>query len=464
MHAAKKKIFKAMGALSSVQALGMLCSLVRNKLIAVWIGPVGVGLVTLYNSVSDLVGVSVRLNFDQSSVREIAAARDETARVAHTVHVWSVTMGVVSWLLMCMAAPLLSRWSFGDRSHWPDFCLLGSVPFFISVALGYQAVMKGMRQFGRLARVNFIVAIGGIAVAVPLIWWLRVDSIIWVIVVYSGFLYLGSYLWRVRLPSVRMSAGEVWRTGSSFVWLGASITAGVAMTALCNYLFVLFMNNSADTGALGFYQAGYTIINTYVGVLFAGVWVEYFPRLSASVHSRRATAVNVSHRISVTTWMLLPVTGLFMACDELIVRVIYSRDFLPMVPFITFGMAAMVLRSASWCIQHTVLARGDGKFYLLSEAASCVLCLVLNIFCYLRWGFLGLGVSYIVWYGAYLGLVWWIYRSVYGYRLRGRVMTAVMAVTAFAIAAAVARLTFGWQLPLLMGIATIPIAWRQLKK
>ena len=41
-----------MGQLGSVQVLGQLCSVVRNKLIAIWIGPVGVGLVILFNSVS----------------------------------------------------------------------------------------------------------------------------------------------------------------------------------------------------------------------------------------------------------------------------------------------------------------------------------------------------------------------------------------------------------------------------
>ena len=50
-----------MGQLGSVQVLGQLCSVVRNKLIAIWIGPVGVGLVILFNSVSDLVGVFTRL-------------------------------------------------------------------------------------------------------------------------------------------------------------------------------------------------------------------------------------------------------------------------------------------------------------------------------------------------------------------------------------------------------------------
>ena len=185
-----------MGQLGSVQVLGQLCSVVRNKIIAVWIGPVGVGMVILFNSVSELVGVFTRLNIDQSSQRDIAAAgdRDVTARLSHVAHSWSVWLGLLAWLLMCAASPLLSRWSFGDSSHWPEFCLLGIVPFMTSVALGYQAVMKGCRQFGRVARVSAMIALGGIAVSVPLIWFLRERSIIWIIIAYALCMLVGSWL------------------------------------------------------------------------------------------------------------------------------------------------------------------------------------------------------------------------------------------------------------------------------
>ena len=454
-----------MGQLGSVQVLGQLCSVVRNKLIAIWIGPVGVGLVILFNSVSDLVGVFTRLNIDQSSQRDIAAGDSgTTAKLSYVTHRWSVWLGLLAWLLMCVASPLLSRWSFGETSRWPDFCLLGAVPFLTSVAFGYQAVMKGCRRFGLLARISALISIGGIIVSVPLIWFLRERAIIWIILAYTLCLFIGSWLWRVRLPRVRMKFREVWRTGMSFVRLGFFITLGLGAGYLVNYLFVLYMNNYADTTRLGLYQAGYIILNSYVGAIFSGVWTEYFPRLSRAIRSRRATEVTVSHRISMTAWTLLPVMTLFMALDEPIVRLIYSSSFLDIIPYITLGMSAMGLRAASWCIQHTVLARGDGRLYVITEVVSCALCLVLNIVGYSHWGFIGLGVSYIIWYIVFLALVWAVYRRCYGYRLRGRVMVPVLAGAVVAIGAAVGRLLLGWWLPLAVFFIVLPIAYKKLSK
>ena len=93
-----------------------------------------------------------------------------------------------------------------------------------------------------------------------------------------------------------------------------------------------------------------------------------------------------------------------------------------------------------------------------------MLCLVLNIIGYSRWGFVGLGVSYIVWYALFLAGVWLVYRRRYGYRLRGRVMVPVLAGAAVALAAAVGRLMVGWWVPMAVFVVVLPIAYKKLSK
>lgn len=42
-----KQIFQAIGVFSGVKVLSIACSLVRNKLIAIFVGPAGMGLISL---------------------------------------------------------------------------------------------------------------------------------------------------------------------------------------------------------------------------------------------------------------------------------------------------------------------------------------------------------------------------------------------------------------------------------
>lgn len=454
-----------MGVIGSAKGLSILASLVRNKLIAVWVGTVGVGLVSLYNSIADVIGQTTRVSMDQSAMRDVArSANDAVDRTATLVMIWSMLAGVAGLLIMCAASPLISWLSFGDTSHWPTFCLLGLVPFFIANSLGRQCIMQGVKQLDRMAKSMTFTAVVGVAVSIPLIYLLRADSIIWVAVSYAFIQCVGSYIFRVRTRRVRLSWREVLDGGRDFIRLGLFMTVGSAMMALCNYLFVIYLNSRAGTGVLGLYQAGFTLVNSYVGVLLTGVWAEYYPHLTAVVHSPRRVATVVSHRIASTAWLMLPVMLLFMACDELIIRIVYADSFLPIIPFITVGITGVGLRTASFCLSYVILARGDGKIYVVTEIVSNVVGLVLNIVGYACAGFVGLGIAYVAWYTVYLAIMYIVYRRRYGYRLRGRAMLPVALGAAVSLVAAVCRLTWGFVIPLLMFLVVAPIVWRRFRR
>lgn len=454
-----------MGIIGSAKSLSIIASLVRNKLIAIWIGPLGVGLVSLFNSVTDVVGQTTRVNIDQSAMRDVAQSSNDTIdRTARMVMIWAVCAGIVGLMLMCAASPLISLWSFGDSTHWPTFCLLGLVPFFIAGSLGYQCVMQGTKQLGRLARSMTFTALVGIAVCVPLIYFLRADSIVWVVVSYAFIQYIGSYIFRVRTRRVHLTWREVIDGGRGFLRLGFFMTVGTAMMSLCNYLFVLYLNSYADTTVLGLFQGGYTLVNSYVGVLLTGVWAEYYPHLTAVSHSARRVSVIVSHRIASTAWLMLPVMLLFMACGALIVRIVYAGSFMPVLPYIVLAVAGVGLRTASWCLSFVVLAAGDGRMYVITETVSNVIGLVLNIIGFAWGGFTGLGIAYILWYGLYLGMMYAVYRHHYGYTLRGHAMLPVLAGAAVAVLAAVGRLWLGWGVPLTLFLVAAPYVLYRLKK
>ena len=84
---------------------------------------------------------------------------------------------------------------------------------------------------------------------------------------------------------------------------------------------------------------------------------------------------------------------------------------------ISAGIIGVTLRGLSWCIAFTILARGDGLLYLVSEVSSALVCLGLNIAGYRLGGLTGLGISYTVWYAVYLAIVAVIYLRRYGLRI-----------------------------------------------
>ena len=130
---------KAMGLFGGVQVAGILCSIIRTKLVALWIGPVGIGLFGLFNNALEMISTGTNLGIRSSSVRDISQAMDRSdksliARMVTVVRKWSMWLGLAGALLTLMLAPLLSQVTFGDSMHIWGFVAL-------SVAVLLQAPM-----------------------------------------------------------------------------------------------------------------------------------------------------------------------------------------------------------------------------------------------------------------------------------------------------------------------------------
>jgi PST family polysaccharide transporter len=462
-HPATRAILKAMGVFTGVRFLTIVCSLVRNKLIAIWIGPIGVGLMSIFNTLLDLICTTTRLNIDQSAIRDIATKNSENvSSTALAVKRWSILLGLCGGAFIAAMSPLLSLWSFDSTDYWWAFCMLSPLPLLVSYSSAVQAILQGQRELGAVARSSTIAALIGIVASVPIIYFLREDSIVWVILVYGIASLIGVLFNMPKLSVVHQSYRETWRIGQNFVKLGFMLTVATLMGQLFNYLFVLYIKNYSSTAELGLYQASYTVINNYVGILFTGIWIEYFPRLSAHAHSAKRLSISVSHQITTTMWILLPIVAIFIAADELVIKILYNSTFIDMLPMLTIGIVSVIPRYVSWCMAYTMLAKGDGKIYVISETTSGVVGLVLNVVGYSCWGFAGLGVTYILWYIIYIGISNTINKYRYGIKITRQVWILIWAGLLFGVVAIFAKLVAGWWLPLLMGIAIAPTSFKRL--
>ena len=147
------KVLKALGIFGSVQMITILCSVVRTKLAALWIGPVGVGLITIYNSTMDLLASTAQIGLQQSAVRDLSQNRD-TARGPETVAVVKTLQrltGLAGMGAVILFSPLISLWAFGDYSHWWAFAVLSVMVLSQSLCNARLSVMRAYERFRDLA-------------------------------------------------------------------------------------------------------------------------------------------------------------------------------------------------------------------------------------------------------------------------------------------------------------------------
>ena len=78
-------VLKYTGVFGGVQGLNVLIGLVRNKFVAMLLGPGGMGLVSLFNTTVQLISQATNLGIAMSAVRHISECYD-AGDTEHTAH------------------------------------------------------------------------------------------------------------------------------------------------------------------------------------------------------------------------------------------------------------------------------------------------------------------------------------------------------------------------------------------
>ena len=414
---------KAMGLFGGTQAVGILCSIIRTKLVAVWIGAGGVGLFGIFNQMLELINTGTNLGIRQSSVRDLSQAMDKRdvshiSRVVTVVRKWSMWLGLGGAFLTLALSPLLSQATFGDGSHTWHYMALAVAVLLTMLTNGENAVLQGTSKLKRLASVAMWGTISGLVISIPLFYFLREDSILPSIIAYAASCAVAAYALRNKdYAKVNVTRREAFTLGSGFVKLGVFMTVGAFITILASNVFIAWLNNYSGTSEVGFYQAGYTLVNKYTGLILAALAMEYYPRLARVSESRRRLKVFVSQEINITILVMVPIVLLFILLRKEIVELLYSDEFIVIIPLVTWGIVGTIMRTYSWSLAFVILAKGSGGVYLLTESLSAAVGLGLNILFYINWGLLGLGLSFLAWYVVYTLIVGFVYFKVYGLTL-----------------------------------------------
>lgn len=418
-----RTIVKAVGVFGSIQVFNILCSVVRTKLVALWIGPLGMGLFAIFNSAIDMIVNIANFGMRTSATRSISMASDnpdKLNRISVAARRWAMWLGALGAIAMIIASPWLSEMSFGDRSHVWGYVILAIAVFANSLTLGEQAVMQGTSMLKKLAQASFYGALVGLILSIPLYYFLGEQSIVPSILCYSLSVLIFSYFIRKKglgLQGCTLTIKDTLAIGKDFLKLGIFITLTDVVSQTSNYIFISYLNNVANTETVGYYQAGYTLIARYTGLILSALCVEYFPRLSKVAHSNMKLNIFVSQEINIALMVLTPVIVAFILFARLIITILYTDEFFIIQNFITIGIVGMVFRVFSWCMSFVVLAKGRGKMFFIIEVMDIFVFLGAYITAYHFYGLDGFGGAFILWYFISTLIVMFCYYHFFNLRL-----------------------------------------------
>lgn len=423
-RSAYRQVFKATSLFGGVQVFQILIAVIRSKVIAVLLGPIGMGisglLFTTLNFISELTGAGL----DRSAVKDVSAAlgKNDEQKIVRVLGVlrrlvWFT--GLLGALLTIAFSPLLSQWAFGSSEFTLAFIWIAVAILLKQLAYGNLAVLQGLRKLKELAKANLMGSAVGLVIVIPLYYYFRIDAIAPAIVIsfLMTFLFSRYFANKVKDQPEKVSTKEAFSQGKEMIRLGVMMSISSLLVALSMFLVQLFISNTGSVAEVGFYHAGIVIINSYVGMIFNAMSTDYYPRLAAIADDIKKIRKTVLHQAYIAVLLITPIIVLFLIFAEIVILLLYSREFLPVVTFLIWAILGTVFKAVSFSMGYIFIAKGDSKIFLKTAVLFNSLLLLMNIAGYYFGGLVGLGISFFAYYILHLILVATITKRAYNFYL-----------------------------------------------
>ena len=421
-------ILKYTALFGGVQGLNILVGIVRNKLVAMILGPSGMGLLSLFNSTTKLVSDSTNFGISMSAVKNISLAYDkgDTARMAHEIKVirsWSLVTAILGMLICILFSPLLDKWTFNWGNHTLHFICLSPVVGLSAITGGEAAILKGLRCLRSLAKVSLYNVILALLITIPIYYFLGESGIVpsLVIIALLQCLLTIGYSWRLYPPRILLSA-SVLREGRSMIRLGVAFVLAGVLGSGGDFVIRSYLNNTGDLSTVGLFNAGYMMTMTYVGMVFSAMETDYFPRLSGVNQLSFTFRQTVNRQIEVTLLLVSPLLALFLLLLPQLLEVLYSGRFLPALGMAQVLVLAMYVRAVRLPMEYISLAKGASRAYLILESTYDLLLVALLLTCFNKWGIIGAGIGIALAGTLHLLIVYVYMAHKYRYRLSADVV------------------------------------------
>ena len=136
----------------------------------------------------------------------------------------------------------------------------------------------------------------------------------------------------------------------------AFVVAGIFGSG-ADFLIRASLNNIASLNMLGLYNAGFMMSVTYAGMVFTSMETDYYPRLAAVGHDVHQMSNTVNHQVEVSLLMISPLLVAFSIGAPIIVQLLYSKEFLDVVPMIQITVLANQSATATIPMKRATISR-----------------------------------------------------------------------------------------------------------
>ena len=396
----------------------MSVNLVIVKMIAVFVGPAGLGTLGHFMSLSTMISVFAGGGIGNGITKYVAEYRLRPRLLLRFIGSAIVYGCVFSFLILVIsviAAKPLSALLFGDYSYvWLIYCV-GFSHFLCFIGTAVIAIVNGLQLPVYFAGVTLAGYLGALPVAYFLISSYGMKGAALSILVALSctgfpaiFLVLRSRL--TRITPLTIDLRNIKRLGRFSMMLMASASLFPLTEILIRSRIIGLMGNEEA----GLWQAMTRLSTAYLGFFTVFLTTSYMPKLSSSLDKNvvaklvRRCLFNVSIVFSVFAFILY-------FNRHVVIKLLFSPEFFGMSELFGYQLLGDLFRICSYVIGFLAVAKAATSIYILAEFIQTGLYLACSLTAIICGGSLvEVAQAYALTYFVYFviaGFVFYIYNE-----------------------------------------------------
>lgn len=414
----KKQILKSSAIVGGASFLTILIGLVKVKVLALLLGPAGIGLMGILTTIMGVGATFFGMGLGTSGVRELALNNKNTEKldlVRKALFSANFLLGLLAILFVFIFKENLSEYFFQSPDHQIAILVIAVGVFFSLISGSQTALLQGLRKISELAKVKVIGALVATIIGLLVVWQFGKSGVPFFIIAVPLVTCFVAFYYCRHLPRLTSSSITIkdlspkWR--SMFILGFAFMLTG--LMAVGGQLIVRYiLNQKLNIESVGYFQAAWQISMTYITFVLGAMVADYYPRLTQQIQNKSEANRLVNEQTEIAIIFAAPVLLMMLAFAPLVINVLYSSEFTYSVEILRWQVYGDVLKVISWPLGFIILAKGYSKLFFCAELLWNGSYVLLVYFGVELFGIEITGYAFVLSYLIYLFTVYFVSKTI----------------------------------------------------
>lgn len=378
----------------------VVVSIVRNKYLAVTIGPEGFGIFSLLSSFFGFMSIFAGVWLATPTMKYIAEYnsnndKDSVQKVFDFSFVIVFFVATVLTILFFVCANIIKNKFLSPDVIFLHYALFAASYISTSLTSVFRSLFQAFKLVKKVVIIRIISNIFNLITVVILVYFFDLTGFFVNILVSSLFLLFlfwrdGKNIIEVRIVKLNIKdqiARRILSFGRVSIFLGF-------INLFSEYLRRIVIISYTNMSVLGLFQASFGLTK-YLGIISNGANFYYFPKMSENMSiGERNKALNDYLRIILLSGVLFSTVAILFG--KIAIRILYADAFLPLADVFYIFVIAQFMVSIQLAFQVIVVGMAKLKVHSLTTTIAHVLIVVVPLFLIKEYGLWAVGFGAVV--------------------------------------------------------------------